>query len=50
MATEIINIQKESQEGLALDMSAEVLKGLQSATSGEKTLPTMLLYDERGLR
>ncbi|KAJ7755089.1 hypothetical protein B0H14DRAFT_2978755 [Mycena olivaceomarginata] len=50
MATEIINIQKGPQEGLALDMSAEVLKGLQSATSGEKTLPTMLLYDERGLR
>ncbi|KAJ6585392.1 DUF323 domain-containing protein [Mycena capillaripes] len=51
MAVEIINIQKGLETDLGFDMSAQVLKGLQSpAASGGKSLPTMLLYDERGLR
>ncbi|KAJ7256826.1 DUF323 domain-containing protein [Mycena haematopus] len=50
MAIEIINLQKGLEQGLTLDMSAEVLKGLHSTTSDGKSLPTMLLYDERGLR
>ncbi|KAF7348233.1 DUF323 domain-containing protein [Mycena sanguinolenta] len=50
MAIEIVNVQKGVEEDLAVDMSADVLKGLQSAGSDGKSLPTMLLYDERGLR
>ncbi|KAJ6508312.1 DUF323 domain-containing protein [Mycena sanguinolenta] len=52
MAIEIVNVQKGLEQGLAVDMSAEVLKGLQSTASDVdgKRLPTMLLYDERGLR
>ncbi|KAF7364840.1 DUF323 domain-containing protein [Mycena venus] len=50
MPAHIINIQKGlGEKDLAVDMPAEVLKGL-SNTSGGKSLPTMLLYDERGLR
>ncbi|KAJ6504668.1 DUF323 domain-containing protein [Mycena vitilis] len=48
MDAEIINIQKGLENG-GFDMGAQVLKGLHAA-SGERTLPTMLLYDERGLR
>ncbi|KAJ7780841.1 DUF323 domain-containing protein [Mycena maculata] len=48
MAAKIINIQNEEQ-GIASDMATQVLKGLQGS-KGEKHLPTMLLYDERGLR
>jgi uncharacterized SAM-dependent methyltransferase len=50
MAAQIINIQKGLEKDLAFDMSAQVLKGLQSPAKSGKTLPTMLLYDERGLR
>ncbi|KAF8214994.1 DUF323 domain-containing protein [Mycena galopus ATCC 62051] len=49
MDIEIINIQKGLEKDLTFDMAGEVLKGLQNPT-GEKSLPTMLLYDERGLR
>ncbi|KAJ7080553.1 hypothetical protein C8R44DRAFT_653560 [Mycena epipterygia] len=49
MPAEIINIQKNIEKDFAFDMSAQVLKGLQ-APGGAKQLPTMLLYDERGLR
>ncbi|KAK7022115.1 DUF323 domain-containing protein [Favolaschia claudopus] len=55
MAAKIINIQKgrETDPELELDMAAEVLEGLRKPSNDEgfgKTLPTMLLYDERGLR
>ncbi|KAJ7822036.1 DUF323 domain-containing protein [Mycena leptocephala] len=50
MAAQIINIQKGLEKDLAFDISAQVLKGLQSPAKSGKTLPTMLLYDERGLR
>ncbi|KAF8199986.1 hypothetical protein K438DRAFT_1966322 [Mycena galopus ATCC 62051] len=50
MAIEIINIREGVEKGPTLDMSAEVLKGLRSSTTGAKSLPSMLLYDERGLR
>ncbi|KAJ6583987.1 DUF323 domain-containing protein [Mycena vulgaris] len=49
MAAQIIDIQKNlGKNDLAFDMGAQVLEGLQSAEG--KHLPTMLLYDERGLR
>ncbi|KAJ7439228.1 DUF323 domain-containing protein [Mycena latifolia] len=52
MAAQIINLQKNLAEKdlLAFDMSTQVLNGLQSPGSNGKQLPTMLLYDERGLR
>ncbi|KAJ7145247.1 DUF323 domain-containing protein [Mycena filopes] len=49
MPAEIINIQKEAGNAMAFDMAAQVLEGLKGP-SGGKHLPTMLLYDERGLR
>lgn len=50
MPTEIINVHSHSNDGIPLlDISKEVSQGL-SHPVGQKTLPTMLLYDERGLR
>ncbi|KAF5344893.1 hypothetical protein D9758_011590 [Tetrapyrgos nigripes] len=49
MAVEIIDIHVHSDADNALSMRNEVLKSL-SRPIGEKTLSTMLLYDERGLR
>ncbi|KAJ7069428.1 DUF323 domain-containing protein [Mycena amicta] len=50
MGAEILNIQNgaNSDTELAVDIGAQVLAGLRATTM--KTLPTMLLYDERGLR
>ncbi|KAJ7078568.1 DUF323 domain-containing protein [Mycena belliarum] len=51
MPAQIIDLQKElGKKDLAFDMGAQVLRGLQSSENGGKHLPTMLLYDERGLR
>ncbi|KAJ7701438.1 DUF323 domain-containing protein [Mycena rosella] len=51
MPAQIIDLQKNlAEKDLAFDMSAQVLDGLKSPGSDGKHLPTMLLYDERGLR
>jgi len=50
MPVEILDLHSLSNEGIPnFDMSKEILDGL-SRPEGQKTLPTMLLYDERGLR
>jgi len=46
MSAEIVHIHSDAGGD---DISSEILSGLERAT-GEKRLPTMLLYDERGLR
>ncbi|KAJ4379613.1 hypothetical protein N0V86_004794 [Didymella sp. IMI 355093] len=45
--TEIIDIRVGSTD---FDMVADIKKGLKPEDGGEKTLPTLLLYDEAGLR
>jgi hypothetical protein len=51
MAQQIIDLQKNlGNKDIPFDMAAEVLDGLRGVGSGGKHLPTMLLYDERGLR
>ncbi|KAJ7274119.1 DUF323 domain-containing protein [Mycena rebaudengoi] len=50
MPAEIIKMPRDQVQDLASDMSAQVLKGLKNSSSNGKQLPTMLLYDERGLR
>ena len=49
MAVEIIDIHVRNDKDNALAMRNQVVQGL-SKPNGTKTLPTMLLYDERGLR
>ncbi|KAG1748553.1 hypothetical protein EDB19DRAFT_1630127 [Suillus lakei] len=39
----------DSSSSDASDIQSQIIKGLMAATN-EKTLPTMILYDERGLR
>jgi uncharacterized SAM-dependent methyltransferase len=46
MSTEIIHIHTDAGGN---DISSEIIEGLKRPAS-EKRLPTMLLYDERGLR
>lgn len=46
MPSEIVQLRADSLE---FDMSNEIVEGLMRPT-GEKCIPTMLLYDERGLR
>lgn len=43
----IIDIRRETDEHSILD---DIRKGLRPVTGAEKTLPTLLLYDEAGLR
>ncbi|KAF7366935.1 DUF323 domain-containing protein [Mycena sanguinolenta] len=50
MAIEVINIRDGLGTGLTFDMEAEVLKGLHRPTNSRKSLPSMLLYDELGLK
>ncbi|KAH6614184.1 C-type lectin protein [Boeremia exigua] len=45
--TEIIDIRVGSTD---FDMVADIKKGLKPENGGEKRLPTLLLYDEAGLR
>ena len=49
-SVEVVDIRNRSsnQSGL-LDIHSEIVKGL-SRPIGQKTLPTLLLYDERGLQ
>ena len=50
MPVEILDLHSLSNEGIPnFDMSKEIVDGL-SRPEGQKNLPTMLLYDERGLR
>jgi L-histidine Nalpha-methyltransferase / hercynylcysteine S-oxide synthase len=43
----IIDIRTVPRE---LDLAQEIHSGLRPSNGGEKTLPTLLLYDERGLK
>jgi uncharacterized SAM-dependent methyltransferase len=43
----IIDIRRETDERSILD---DIKQGLRPADGGEKTLPTLLLYDEAGLK
>ncbi|KAF7299791.1 hypothetical protein HMN09_00985100 [Mycena chlorophos] len=49
---EIINVHSgaDADAALSVDMAGQVLAGLRAPAGQMKTLPTMLLYDERGLR
>mgnify|MGYP001450387724 CR=1 FL=1 len=50
MTVEIVDVYSRSNDGMTLsDLSKDVVEGL-SRPAGQKTLPTMLLYDEKGLR
>ena len=50
MPVEIIDVHHRSNDGLHItDIQSEVLEGL-TKPAGQKQVPTMLLYDERGLR
>ncbi|TFK24369.1 DUF323 domain-containing protein [Coprinopsis marcescibilis] len=50
MPVEIIDAHTASQDGIpTFDLSKQIVDGL-SRPVGEKEMPTMLLYDERGLR
>jgi uncharacterized SAM-dependent methyltransferase len=44
---EIIDIRRETDEGSILD---DIKQGLRPTNGREKTLPTLLLYDEFGLK
>ncbi|KAF7350769.1 DUF323 domain-containing protein [Mycena sanguinolenta] len=50
MAIEVINIRDGLGTGLTFDLAAEVLQGLHNPTNSRKSLPSMLLYDELGLK
>lgn len=45
--TTIIDIRRDADE---ISLAAAISEGLRPANGGEKTLPTLLLYDEAGLR
>ncbi|KAF1831095.1 hypothetical protein BDW02DRAFT_601127 [Decorospora gaudefroyi] len=47
MATKIIDIRVDTAES---DILADIKKGLRPEHGGEKKLPTLLLYDQEGLR
>ncbi|KAI1530374.1 hypothetical protein PtrSN001C_008697 [Pyrenophora tritici-repentis] len=47
MATKIIDIRVDTAES---DILADIKKGLRPENGGEKKLPTLLLYDQEGLR
>ncbi|KAF8158186.1 DUF323 domain-containing protein [Crassisporium funariophilum] len=50
MPAEIIDLHSRSSDGVVVaDIPQQILEGL-SRPFGEKQMPTMLLYDERGLR
>lgn len=46
-ASPIIDIRRDADE---ISLSAAISDGLRPAPGSEKTLPTLLLYDEAGLR
>lgn len=47
MAANIIDIRVDKAES---DILADIKKGLRPVADAEKTLPTLLLYDQEGLR
>lgn len=49
MPAEIVDVHIQSSDGDTFDIKQQIVDGLQRPT-GEKHMPTMLLYDERGLR
>lgn len=50
MPAEIIDVHTHPNDGLPLhNIGKEIVDGLSRPT-GQKQMPTMLLYDERGLR
>ena len=50
MPVEILDLHSPSNDGIPnFDMSKQILDGL-SRPVGQKQIPTMLLYDEQGLR
>ncbi|KAF9026164.1 hypothetical protein BDZ89DRAFT_1161431 [Hymenopellis radicata] len=49
MPSQILDVHVHSQDDNGLAIRKEIVQGLQRP-AGAKTLPTMLLYDERGLR
>ena len=50
MPVEILDLHSLSNDGMPnFDMSKQILDGL-SRPVGQKQIPTMLLYDEQGLR
>ena len=50
MPVEIIDLHSRSKDGIVVsDIPDQIITGL-SEPFGRKRLPTMLLYDERGLR
>ncbi|KAF8918913.1 C-type lectin protein [Mucidula mucida] len=49
MPSQILDVHEHSQDDNGLAIRKEIVQGLQRP-AGSKTLPTMLLYDERGLR
>ncbi|KAL0960797.1 hypothetical protein HGRIS_005816 [Hohenbuehelia grisea] len=49
MPAEIVNVHPESGHALHDDLQRQLVDGLHRP-AGEKEMPTMLLYDERGLR
>jgi len=50
MPAEIIDVHSRSNDGIAIvDIPQQVVDGL-SRPCGQKQIPTMLLYDEEGLR
>lgn len=44
---DIVDIRSDTA---GIELRQEILKGLRPQDGGEKTLPTLLLYDERGLK
>jgi uncharacterized SAM-dependent methyltransferase len=48
MASTIVDV-RQNIDAPGADLAAQVVSGL-SAPSGSRTLPTLLLYDEQGLR
>jgi uncharacterized SAM-dependent methyltransferase len=49
MASNIVRVGDAHHEPSAMNLREQVLEGL-SKPAGQRSLPTMLLYDERGLR
>jgi len=50
MPAKIIDVQSRSNDGVVItDIPSQIIAGL-SKPFGQKYLPTLLLYDERGLR
>ena len=49
MSTRIVDVRRNNAPNGEANIRADIIKGL-SLPNGQKTLPTLLLYDEEGLR